>query len=89
MRISYDPQSNVLHFVFSDTGVYSHESEGGVRAEYDSDGRLASIHVPDAMATALGTDVFRQVVIDGIDPFTADHPLILVPRLFKDVQITE
>ncbi|HNR33882.1 MAG TPA: hypothetical protein PKO36_01795 [Candidatus Hydrogenedentes bacterium] len=89
MRISYEAKSDVLHFVFADTGVYSHETEGGIRAEYDSEGRLAAVHVPNAMATASGTDIFRQLVFDGIDPFTADHPLILVPRLFKDVQSLE
>jgi YD repeat-containing protein len=89
MRISYDAQSKVLHFVFADTGVYSREVEGGVRAEYDGEGRLAAVHVPDAMATASGKDVFRQLVVDGIEPFTSDNPLILIPRLFKDVQTIE
>lgn len=89
MRISYDEDANVLHILFADTGIFSREIEGGVRAEYDSENRLSAIHVANAMGTASGNDIFRRLVVDGIDPFTGDHPLILVPRLFKDAQVTE
>jgi YD repeat-containing protein len=89
MKISYDANKGSLSIVFSDTSVVSHELGEGFAVEYDGEGRLTRVEIPNAMSTSLGRDVFRQIVVDGIGPFAKNEPLIILPRLFEKSASTE
>lgn len=89
MKISYDPELDTLSLVFTDTGTFSHELGEGFVVEYDAEGHLTRIEIPHAMSTASGKDVFRQLVVEGIGPFSKNDPLLILPRLFESAGSSE
>lgn len=89
MKIFYDVQADVLNIVFRDTGVITRDSGEGIIAEYDDQGQLARVQIHQAMTTAAGKEVFRQIVVEGIGPFVEHSPLIIVPRLFEGSQLMD
>lgn len=89
MKISYDPTEDTLSLVFAEGGVFPHELGEGLVVEYNSEGHLTRVQIPHAMSTAAGKDVFRQLVVEGIGPFSKNDPLLILPRLFKNTESSE
>ncbi len=89
MKISYDARADVLTLVFRDTGIITRDSGDGINAEYDDQGQLSCVRIHQAMTTAAGREVFRQIVVEGIGPFVEKSPLIIVPRLFEETEMSD
>ncbi len=89
MKISYNSDADTLSLVFSETGVFTRELGEGFVVEYDAEGHLTRVEIPHAMSTSLGKDVFRQLVFEGIGPFAKSDPLIILPRLFENIESYE
>jgi hypothetical protein len=89
MRISYNAGTDTLHLILADSGRVSSDLDEGVGVEYDDEGRLTQVRIHGVSSSAGGRDLFRQIVIDGIDPFLEGEPLIIIPRLFKGSDLAE
>jgi hypothetical protein len=74
--------------VFSDGGAITRDCEEEITADYDSDGRLTRVDIHRALARSGIPEVFRQIILEGIDPFTETHPLIIIPRLLEGICLT-
>jgi uncharacterized protein YuzE len=68
MKISYDSEVDALSITFRDTTVTTQHLAEGIAADYDAKGNLAGIEILDASERLGGSETFRQVVIEGIDP---------------------
>ena len=49
MRVTYDPEVDVLYIQFLDTKVTTGHVREGIAADYDADGRLAGIEILDTL----------------------------------------
>ena len=54
MKISYDPEVDALSITFRETTVTTKHLAEGIAADYDSEGRLASLEILDAQNGARG-----------------------------------
>ena len=68
MRITYDTEVDALSIIFRETTVTTEHLAEGIAADYDSDGQLAAIEILDASRRLGGTEVLRQVILEGIGP---------------------
>ena len=68
MKIAYDPEVDALSITFSETTVTTQHLAEGIAADYDRDGKLVGIEILDARQRLGGSEVFRQVVLEGIGP---------------------
>ncbi len=66
MKITYDPEVDALSIVFRETTVMTKHLDDGIAADYDADGHLAGIEILDALERLGGSEVFRQVILDGV-----------------------
>jgi uncharacterized protein YuzE len=89
MKISYDANTDVLSLIFGEADGYLRELGEGFIAEYDDSGMLIRVDIPSISNTPQGKDVFRQLVVEGISPFGKNDPLIILPRLFENVETLE
>ena len=68
MKITYDSEVDALSITFRDTTVTTKHLDEGIAADFDADGRLAGIEILDAMERVGGSEVLRQVILEGIGP---------------------
>jgi len=66
MKITYDPEVDVLYIRFRETTVTTHHLTEGIAADYDSDGNLAGIEILDAIKQMGDKDIFKKVVLEDI-----------------------
>lgn len=66
MKITYDPEVDALSIVFRETTVTTKHLDEGIAADFDADGHLTGIEILDAKDRLGGSDVFRQVILEGI-----------------------
>jgi len=83
VRLSYDSTNDVLSIVLDDNGTFTKDLDEDVSVVINADGQVVEVQLRDAMARFPGNDIFRQIVLDGIEPFTKSDPLIILPRIFK------
>lgn len=83
VRLSYNSANDVLSVVLDDNGILTKDLDEDVSVVLNADGQVVEIQLRDAMACSPGGDVFRQIILDGIEPFTKSDPLIILPRIFK------
>ena len=67
MKISYDPEVDALRIIFRDTTVTTKHLAEGLAADYDKEGRLASIEILDAIKRFGDRETLRSVVLEGLD----------------------
>jgi YD repeat-containing protein len=48
VKITYDREVHALYIRFKETTVPTHHLAEGIAADYDADGRLAGIEIPEA-----------------------------------------
>lgn len=66
MKITYDPEVDVLYICFRETTVTTHHLTEGIAADYDSEGNLAGIEILDAIKQMGNKDIFKKVVLEDI-----------------------
>jgi uncharacterized protein YuzE len=66
MRITYDPEVDVLYIRFKETEVSTEHLDEGISADYDKDGNLAGIEILDASKKLGNKDFFRQITVDNL-----------------------
>jgi len=66
MKISYDPEVDVLYIRFKETEVSTEHLAEGISADYDKDGNLAGIEILDASKMLGDRDFFRQIIVDNL-----------------------
>jgi YD repeat-containing protein len=66
MRITYDPQVDALYIEFLDITVTTEHLAEGIAADYDADGRLAGIEIPNAIERFGCRQTLRQVILEDI-----------------------
>lgn len=66
MKISYDPEVDVLYIRFKETEVSTEHLAEGISADYDKDGNLAGIEILDASKILGDRDFFRQIIVDNL-----------------------
>ena len=54
MKISYDPEVDALSITFRETTVTTKHLAEGIAADYDSEGRMASLEILDAQNGSCG-----------------------------------
>ena len=68
MKITYDSEVDALSITFRETTVTTKHLDEGIAADFDADGRLVGIEILDAMDRVGGSEVLRQVILEGIGP---------------------
>ncbi|MBL7075094.1 DUF2283 domain-containing protein [candidate division KSB1 bacterium] len=66
MKITYDPEVDVLYIRFRETIVTTQHLAEGLAADYDADGHLAGIEILDAIKRFGNKDVFKQVILEDV-----------------------
>lgn len=66
MKISYDPEVDVLYIRFKETEVSTEHLAEGISADYDKDGNLAGIEILDASKRLGDRNFFRQIIVDNL-----------------------
>lgn len=66
MKITYDPEVDVLYIRFRETTVTTQHLAEGLAADYDADGRLAGIEILDAVKRLGDKDIFKQVILEDV-----------------------
>jgi YD repeat-containing protein len=66
MRITYDQEVDALYIRFKETTVTTKHLAEGIAADYDAEGRLASIEILDAMKHLDDPAVFKQVTLEDV-----------------------
>lgn len=66
MKISYDPEVDVLYIRFRETEVSTEHLAEGISADYDKDGNLAGIEILDASKRLGDRNFFRQIIVDNL-----------------------
>jgi len=66
MKLSYDPEVDALSIIFRDTTVTTKHLAEGIAADYDSEGRLASLEILDAQKRFGGAETMRRVELEGV-----------------------
>jgi len=66
MKITYDPEVDVLYIRFRETTVTTQHLAEGLAADYDADGHLAGIEILDAIKRFGNKDVFKQVILEDV-----------------------
>ncbi len=68
MKIQYDPEVDALSIIFRQTTVTTKELAEGICADFDSEGRLASLEILDAKTRFVGSDALQEVELEGLKP---------------------
>ncbi len=66
MKITYDPEVDVLYIRFRETTVTTQHLTEGISADYDSEGKLAGIEILDAMKQMGDKDIFKKIILEDI-----------------------
>lgn len=66
MRVTYDPEVDVLYIRFLETTVTPKHLAEGIAADYDAEGRLAGIEILDALKRFGRDDVMRQIIFENV-----------------------
>jgi uncharacterized protein YuzE len=66
MKITYDPEVDVLYIQFLEATVTTEHLAEGIAADYDADGKLAGIEIVDALKRFGGPQTLRQVVLEDV-----------------------
>ncbi len=66
MKITYDPEVDVLYIQFLDTSVTTEHVAEGIAIDYDREGRIAGIEILDATKRFGRTDILRRVVLEDV-----------------------
>lgn len=66
MRVTYDPEVDVLYIRFLETTVTTKHLAEGIAADYDAEGRLAGIEILDALKRFGRDDVMRQIILENV-----------------------
>ncbi len=66
MKITYDPEVDVLYIQFLETTVTTEHLAEGIAADYDREGRLAGIEILDALKRFRDRDILRRVVLEDV-----------------------
>jgi len=66
MKITYDPEVDVLYIRFRETTVTTQHLAEGIAADYDAEGRLAGIEILDAVKRLGDKDIFKQIILEDI-----------------------
>lgn len=66
MKITYDPEVDVLYIRFTETTVTTEHLAEGIAADYDAEGRLAGIEILDARKRISDPQAFKQITLENI-----------------------
>jgi YD repeat-containing protein len=66
MKITYDPEVDVLYICFKETTVTTEHLAEGIAADYDADGRLVGIEILDAAKQLEDPSIFKQVILENV-----------------------
>jgi uncharacterized protein YuzE len=67
MKVTYDPEVDVLHVLFSNAPIEeSDEDKPGVILDYDKDGNVVGVEILDAQKRLGGREDVRQVELEGM-----------------------
>ena len=66
MKITYDPEVDVLYIRFAETTVTTKHLAEGIAADYDQEGRLAGIEILDAKRRLTDPATFKQVTLEDV-----------------------
>jgi uncharacterized protein YuzE len=67
MKVTYDPEVDVLHVLFSNAPIEeSDEDKPGVILDYDKDGNIVGLEILDAQKRLGGRENVRQVELEGM-----------------------
>ena len=66
MRIRYDAELDALSITFHDTTVAPRDLGDGIAADFDEQGRLASLEILDATRRLGETDTLRKVTLENV-----------------------
>jgi len=66
MKVTYDPEVDVLYIRFLETTVTTKHLAEGIAADYDAEGRLAGIEILDALKRFGRDDVMRQIILENV-----------------------
>ena len=66
MKITYDPEVDVLYIEFLDTTVTTEHVAEGIAVDYDAEGRIAGIEILDAVKRLQDPSILRRVVLEDI-----------------------
>ena len=66
MRITYDQNVDALYIRFKETTVTTKHLGEGIAADFDADGRLAGIEIPDAVKRLGDPSVFKRVTLEDV-----------------------
>ncbi len=66
MKITYDPEVDVLYIQFLDTTVTTKHVDEGIAVDYDAEGRIAGIEILDALKRLQDPSILRRVVLEDV-----------------------
>ncbi len=66
MKMTYDPEVDVLYIQFLETTVTTEHPAEGIATDYDAEGRLAGIEILDALERFGGIQTLRQVTLEDV-----------------------
>ena len=67
MKVTYDPEVDVLHVLFSNAPIEeSDEDKPGVILDYDKDGNVVGVEILDAQKRLGGRKNVREVELEGM-----------------------
>ena len=67
MKVTYDPEVDVLHVLFSNAPIEeSDEDKPGVILDYDKDGNVVGVEILDAQKRLGTRENVRQVQLEGM-----------------------
>lgn len=73
MKITYDPEVDVLYIRFLDTTVTTEHLAEGIAADYDAAGRLAGLEILDALRRFQDPQTLRQVILENVGVSASVH----------------
>jgi uncharacterized protein YuzE len=66
MKITYDPEVDVLYIRFREATVTTNHLAEGIAADYSADGRLAGIEILDAVKRLGDREIFKQIILEDV-----------------------
>ena len=66
MRTTYDAEVDALYIRFKEAQVTTKHLAEGIAADYDAEGHLAGIEIPDALKLLGDPGAFRQVILEDV-----------------------
>ncbi len=66
MKITYDPEVDVLYIQFLETTVTTEHVAEGIAIDYDREGRIAGIEILDALKRFGDPETLRRVTLEDV-----------------------